>query len=304
MKKLGWTFALAATAALSLSACDEAGKPAAATPKSPPIATVNGKPISAEAFDIWVQSQVQKKASELTPEQHKQAVDAIVNLYVTAQAAEKEGIAKNPDTAARLELDRMNILANSLFEQKVKDTQPTEQDLRAEYDRQIASMPKQEYRARHILVPTEEAAKAALAEIQGGAKFEDVARKVSTDGSKDQGGDLGWFAPGQMVKPFADAVQKLAKGEMTAAPVQTDFGWHVIRVEDTRPIEPPAFDQVKDRLGPMAQQRQLREYVENLRKTAKVEIKAEKPLAPAPGEEPAATQLAPSPPQGGGAPSP
>jgi peptidyl-prolyl cis-trans isomerase C len=277
-----WTLALAAVAALGLAGCNQAGKTpakkddkAAATTaeQKPPVATVNGKPIPYEAFALWVQTQVQKKPEELTPEQRKQAVDAIVNLYVTGQEAEKQGIGKDGETAARLELERYNVLANALFQGKAKSIAPTDADLKAEYDKQVASMPKTEYKARHILVPTEDAAKQAIAQIQKGAKFEDVAKKASTDGSKDQGGDLGWFAPGQMVKPFSEAVEKLQKGQMTQAPVKTDFGWHVIRLDDTRPVAPPPFDAVKDRLGPMVQQRQLREYVEGLRKAAKVEVK-------------------------------
>jgi peptidyl-prolyl cis-trans isomerase C len=276
------TFALAAVAALGLAGCNQAGNApgkkddkaaAAKAEQKPPVATVNGKPISYEAFALWVQTQVQKKPEELTPDQRKQAVEAIVNLYVTGQEAEKTGVGKDGETAARLELERYNVLANALFQDKAKKIAPTDADLKAEYDKQVASMPKTEYKARHILVASEDAAKQAIAQIQKGAKFEDVAKKISTDGSKDQGGDLGWFAPGQMVKPFSEAVAKLQKGQMTDAPVKTDFGWHVIRLDDTRPVEPPPFDSVKDRLGPMVQQRQLREYVEGLRKAAKVEVK-------------------------------
>jgi peptidyl-prolyl cis-trans isomerase C len=277
-----WTLALAAVAALGLAGCNQAGKTpekkddkaaATAAEQKPPVATVNGKAISYDAFALWVQTQVQKKPEELTPEQRKQAVEAIVNLYVTGQEAEKQGVGKDGETAARLELERYNVLANALFQGKAKSIAPTDADLKAEYEKQVASMPKTEYKARHILVASEDAAKAAIAQIGKGAKFEDVAKKISTDGSKDQGGDLGWFAPGQMVKPFSEAVEKLQKGQMTQAPVKTDFGWHVIRLDDTRPVEPPPFDAVKDRLGPMVQQRQLREYVEGLRKAAKVEVK-------------------------------
>jgi peptidyl-prolyl cis-trans isomerase C len=275
-----WTLALAAVAALGLAGCNQAGdgakkddKAAGMSEQKPPVATVNGKPISAEAFALWTQTQVQKKPEELTPEQRKQALDALVNLYVTGQEAEKQGVAKEGETAARLELERYNVLANALFQGKAKAIDPTEQDLKAEYDKQVAAMPKTEYKARHILVADEQAAKNAIAQIQKGAKFEEVAKKVSTDGSKDQGGDLGWFAPSQMVKPFSDAVEKLQKGQMTEAPVQTDFGWHVIRLDDTRPVEPPPFDAVKDRLGPMVQQRQLRDYIDGLRTSAKVDIK-------------------------------
>ncbi len=279
-----WTLALAAVAALGLAGCNQAGKTgeqkddkAAATTaaQKPPVATVNGKPISYEAFALWVQAQTQgqKKAEDLTPDQRKQVLDSLVNVYVTGQEAEKQGLGKDGETAARLELERYNVLANALFQGKIKAIAPTDADLKAEYDKQVAAMPKTEYKARHILVPTEDAAKQAIAQIQKGAKFEDVAKKVSTDGSKDQGGDLGWFSPGQMVKPFSEAVEKLQKGQMTQAPVKTDFGWHVIRLDDTRAVEPPPFDAVKDRLGPMVQQRQLREYVESLRKAAKVEVK-------------------------------
>lgn len=272
--------ALAAVAALALAGCDQAGRttlePKAGTtaaPAAPPIATVNGKPISAEAFALFVEAQGGRKAEELTPEQRKDAVDMLVNLYVAGQQAEKDGLAKDPKTAAQLELQRLNVLANGLFQKQVQGKEPTEAELKAEYDRQVATMPKNEYRARHILVQTEQEAKDAIAEIGKGAKFEDVAKKVSLDGSKAEGGDLGWFSPGQMVKPFADAVEGLQPGQMTPAPVKTDFGWHVIRVEETRAATPPPYEAVKDRLGPMMQQRQLREYIEGLRKAAKIEIK-------------------------------
>ena len=294
-----WTLAFAAAAALGLAGCNQGGdgakkdETAGKTEQKPPVATVNGKPISAEAFALWTQTQVQKTPEDLTPEQRKQALDALVNLYVTGQEAEKQGVAKEGETAARLELERYNVLANALFQSKAKAISPTDLDLKAEYDKQVAAMPKTEYKARHILVADEEAAKNAIAQIQKGAKFEDVAKKISTDGSKDQGGDLGWFAPAQMVKPFSDAVEKLQKGQMTEAPVKTDFGWHVIRLDDTRPVEPPPYDAVKDRLGPMVQQRQLREYIDGLRTAAKVELK-DVPAAAAAAGAAAATGTAPA----------
>ena len=269
------TPALIAIAALGIAACNQAGK-APEKPKveqKPPVANVNGQPISATAFGIWAQAQANKKPEDLTPEQRKQVLDGLVNLYVAAQEAEKQNVANDPDVAARLELERMNVLANSLFQQYVKGKTPTEQDLKAEYDRQVAGMPKQEYRARHILVATEEQAREAIAKLGKGAKFDELAKKMSTDGSKTQGGELPWFAPGQMVKPFSDAAQKLSKGEYTKEPVKSEFGWHVIRLDDTRQVTPPSYDSVKDRLGPMVQQRLVREYIEGLRNTAKVDEK-------------------------------
>ena len=267
---------LTATALLALAACNPAGKTtdtAKPTPK-PPVATVNGQPVSSEAYALWVQSQANKKPEELTAEVKKQTLEAIENLYVSAQEAQKQNLGAQPEVAAQLELQRLNVLANALFQQYIKDKKPTEQDLKAEYERRVAAAPKLEYRARHILVKDEQVAKDAIAKLDKGAKFEQLAKQLSTDpGSKDKGGDLDWFAPGRMVKPFSDAVERLHKGEYTKVPVKSDFGYHVIRLDDTRPLVPPPYDTVKDRLGPDVQNRMVRDYIDSLRKTAKVEEK-------------------------------
>jgi peptidyl-prolyl cis-trans isomerase C len=134
-------------------------------------------------------------------------------------------------------------------------------------------MPKTEYRARHVLVQTEDFAKAVIARINKGERFEDAAKRDSLDGSKERGGDLGWFTPQTMVKPFADAVMALKKGEMTQAPVQSQFGWHVIKLEDTRDVQPPPFDQVKDQLNNVVLAKKFKTYADELKKTAKIENK-------------------------------
>ena len=270
----------------ALAACNPAAKaPSGAAPK-PPVATVNGKAITADEFAIFVQTQTGKKAEDLNPEQKKQIVDLLVGAEVGAQEAEKQGLANDPETKARLDFDRTNILFSALAQKYMKDKTPTEAELKAEYDARIAQMPKNEFKARHILVKTEDEAKDVIAKLDKGAKFEDLAKAVSMDGSKSQGGDLGWFQPGQMVKPFSEAVEKLAKGETTKAPVQSEFGWHVIQLEDTRPITPPPFDQVKDRIAPMVQQKKIKDYIDGLRKAAKIEIKADT-AAPAAAAAPA-----------------
>jgi peptidyl-prolyl cis-trans isomerase C len=271
-----WTPALVALAAIGLAGCNKDGKTADQPPADakPPVATVNGKPISRDAFALWAQAQGNKKIEDLTPETKKQLLESLESLYVTGQEAEKQNVAADPEVAARLELDHLNVLANALFQKYVKDKTPTEADLKTEYDKQIAGMPKQEFHARHILVKDEQTAKDAIAQLGKGAKFEDLAKKLSTDeGSKKNGGDLSWFTPDKMVKPFSEAVAKLQKGEYTKEPVKTDFGWHVIRLDDTRPLTPPPFEAVKDRLGPIVQQRQVRDYIDTLRKTAKIEEK-------------------------------
>jgi peptidyl-prolyl cis-trans isomerase C len=265
------TLALIAIAALTLAACNKGGEAPKPAAEKPPVATVNGKPIPAALFAVVVQGQANKKPEDLTAEQRKQMLDQLVDLYVAAQEAEKQNLAADPEVAARLEFQRLNTLASGLVQKQMKGKTPTEPELRAEYDRQLTQMPKLEYHARHILVKEEQQARDAIAALDKGAKFEDLAKKISIDGSKAQGGDLSWFTPDRMVKPFAEALEKLKKGEYTKEPVKSDFGWHVIRLEDTRPNNPPPFETVKDRLAPMVQQRQLREYIEGLRKAASIQ---------------------------------
>jgi peptidyl-prolyl cis-trans isomerase C len=292
-----WIPALVAVSAIGLAACNpKAGTGTTAAPK-PPVATVNGKPISAEAFGVWAQAQANKKADELSADQRKQVLEGIENLYVSAQEAEKQNVAADPEVAARLELDRMNLLAASMFQKYIKEKTPTDADLKAEYDRQIAGMPKAEYHASHILVKEEAQAKDIVAQLGKGAKFDVLAKKYSIDpGSKNNGGDLNWFTSEKMVKPFSEAVAKLTKGEYTKEPVQTQFGWHVIRLDDTRPINPPPFESVKDRLGQFVQQHQVHDYIESLRKTAKIEETKvdEKPVAKADDKAAAPAAVAPA----------
>jgi peptidyl-prolyl cis-trans isomerase C len=267
------TVALAATAALSLAACQKAANTTApSTPTAePPVGTVNGKPISAAIFNVVVQGQLNKKPSELTTEQRKQVLEQLVELYVAAQQAEKENVAADPEIGPRIELQDMNALAGALVQKHIKNEKPTDEQLKTEYERWIAQLPKTEYHARHILVKEEVQAKDVIAQLGKGAKFEDLAKKVSVDGSKSQGGDLNWFTPDRMVKPFSEAVEKLKKGEYTKEPVKSEFGWHVIRLEDSRATTPPPFDSIKDRLAPMVQQRQVKDYIESLRKSATIQ---------------------------------
>ena len=154
----------------------------------------------------------------------------------------------------------------------LKDRKATDTELKAEYDSQVAAMPKTQYHAHHILLKTKDDADKVLAQLKKGAKFETLAKSLSTDtGSKANGGDLNWFSPSGMVKPFADAVVALKKGETTTAPVQSDFGWHVIRLDDTRETTPPPFDTVKDRLVQIVEAKKFKSYQDDLLKTAKVE---------------------------------
>lgn len=264
-----------AASALALAGCKHDGnKGEQAAAAKPIVATVNGKAITGEAFEVWAQATTNKKAEELNPEQKKQLLKSIEDFYIAGQEAEKLNIGAAPEVAARLELDRIQTLSQAMFQDYIKKHPPTEADIKAEYDRVIAGMPKEEFHARHILVKEEAVAKDLIGKLEKGGKFEALAKQFSTDpGSKEQGGDLGWFPPDKMVPQFSQAVAKLAKGEYTKEPVSTPFGFHVILLEDKRPLATPPYEAVKDRIAPMAQQQAVRTYVDSLRKAAKVEEK-------------------------------
>jgi len=272
-----WTrLSIVTATAVLMAACgkgQQAAAPAAPEkPAAPPVATVDGSPISRVEYDIYLKSLLQgRPTTELTTEQRNQVLDEMVSMQVLATQAMKEGLDKDPEVAARVSVLRMRVLADTESQNYLKGKEPTEAEMKAEYDSAIAAMDKTEYHARHILVASKELAEQIIKKIKGGAKFEDVAKAESTDGSKTNGGDLGWFTLARMAKPFADAVKGLKKGEMTSAPIQTQFGWHVIRLEDTREVAPPPFDQVKQQVTNQVIQKKLQAYAEGLKKTAKVE---------------------------------
>jgi peptidyl-prolyl cis-trans isomerase C len=292
---------LALLLATALVACDkkEADAPAV---KSEPVALVDGKPVSAELFDYYATRRARKPVAELTTQEKDQLLDEVIQLQLTAQAAEKARLdVDDKETAGQLQYERLNTLANIAARKHIGDKEPTEQELRAEYETQLAEQPPVEYRARHILVATEAFAQNLIEQVKGGAKFEDLAKKHSMDGSKEQGGDLNWFKPNQMVKPFSDAVMGLKKGDMTQKPVQTQFGWHIIRLDDTRDVSPPDFEQVRAGLANLVTQKKVQAYVNGLKKDAKIEKKlatAAKPEAATgdaakTGEAPAPAQTPP-----------
>lgn len=259
-----------------LAACN---KQAASTgpesaPASPPVAVVNGTPISRTEFDVYVKNLLQGKQQELTADQKNQVLDELISLQLLAAQAEKEGLQNDPDTQAQLQLLHTRVLADAASQKYIKSQQPSDAELHAEYETALAGMDKTEYKARHILVPSKELAEQQIKKLKAGAKFEDLAKANSTDnGSKNNGGDLGWFNTSRMVKPFGDAVKGLKKGEVTPEPVQTQYGWHVIQLEDTRDATPPPFEQVKTQLTNNAVRKKLQAYVADLKKDAKIERK-------------------------------
>jgi peptidyl-prolyl cis-trans isomerase C len=255
-----------------LAACaQKSGQPAAGAAVAKPMATVNGQPLTSAQFELFTKAVAGKVPAELTPAQRTQALDTLVRAEAVAQQAEKDGLDKQGDAPASLALARLQILEQAAMVNFLKDHKATDAELKSEYDTQVAAMPKTQYKASHILVKTKEEAEKIIAELKKGAKFEKLAAEHSLDGSKNNGGDLGWFSPSNLVKPFADAVAQLKKGETTQVPVQTEFGWHVIRLEDTRETTPPAFDTVKDRLVQIVEAKKFKAYGDGLTTAAKVE---------------------------------
>ncbi len=270
-----WTLrSTVAAIALLLAACGK-GQQAAVPPTAadkptttPAVAVVDGTPISREAYDDYLKGLLRgKPATDVTAEEKNQVLDQMINMQLIAVQAEKDGLDKDPEVATRVALLRTQILADAAAQKYVKGNEPSDQDLHAAYD---AATDKTEYHASHILVPTKEKADQLIKKIKGGAKFEDLAKAESTDNSKTNGGDLGWFTTARMVKPFGDAVKGLKKGDFTTDPVQTQYGWHIIKLVDTRDAP---FDQMKPQLTNALMQKKFQEYIEGLKKTAKIEKK-------------------------------
>jgi peptidyl-prolyl cis-trans isomerase C len=263
-----------------LAACQPKAATTGKVDTSAPIATVNGTAITQDFFDFYVKGITGgKPASTLTPEQRTQALDNLIRAQLVAQQAQKDGVDRSSETADMIELSRLNVLQQTMSERYLKDKKPTEQELRAEYETQVAALPKLEYHARHVLVATEPFATKVVERLEKGDKFEDVAKRESMDSSKDNGGDLGWFTPDRMVKPFADAVVAMKPGEYTHKPVQTQYGWHVIQLVETRDLAAPPFDQVRQRLEQVVQAKKFKAYTDDLMRNAKIDKKEVVPPA-------------------------
>lgn len=261
-----------AAAAFGLAACHPQSATQTTEDTSPPVVTVNGVPIRRDFFEFYVKGITGGKTpSELTPDQRERALDNLIRAQVVAQQAEKDGVAREADTQHLLEISRLNVLQSVVADRYLKQREPTDQELHAEYESQLAALPHTEYHARHILVTTEDQAKSIIAKLDKGANFADLAKSNSIDPSKANGGDLGWFTPKGMVKPFADAVVQLKAGEYTREPVHTQYGWHVIKLEGTRDLSVPSFDSVRQRLVQIVKQKKFKAYEDELIQKAKIE---------------------------------
>lgn len=235
------------------------------------VAVVNGKPIPKATEDLWVKELVRSGQKD-SPELRQQVKNQLIQREILMQEATKLGIANNADVKFQLDVQRQNTIIQAMLRAEAAKSPVTDAEVKAAYEAQKKQVGSKEYRARHILVEKEDDAKAIIDQIKKGAKFEDIAKKQSKDpGSGANGGELDWAGADAYVKPFSDAMTGLKKGEMTQVPVKSQFGYHVIRLEDTRDTQFPSLDQVKPQIVEALQQQKVQAFVQKLTKDAKVQ---------------------------------
>lgn len=263
--------AMLATLAPATLAADEA----AAAPDT--VALVNGRPVTRDLLDVFALAAMGQRAADLPEQQRAGLLDALIRAEIIAQQAEKLGLsAKNeldiPDaTRAQVAYGRLQAMNQAAFESFESEHEPSEQELQAEYQRQIALVPGTQYHAHHILVDSSDKAASLIRQLQGGANFEALAMKNSLDPTASNGGDLGWFSLKSVAEPFAAALRTLKHGQYSAQAVQTPYGWHVIRLDGIRTLPPPSFESLHDKLAAAARSEKLQSYVSGLLKGAEVQ---------------------------------
>jgi len=236
------------------------------------VATVNGSAITEEVFEVYSGQRAAKaQNSEATRET---ILNELVALELMRQEAAAKGLASTPLVAATLNQLERSTMAGAAIKSFMEGNQVTDEDAKKFYDEQVG-VPGKEYKARHILLDNEDEAKNVISMLDTGRDFSELAKEKSTGPSGPSGGELGWFGAGQMVKPFADAAATMDKGTYSKTPVKTEFGWHVIMLDDVRDSTPPPFEDVKDRLKLLIANQGLQQHINTLRESATIELKAE-----------------------------
>lgn len=235
------------------------------------IAVVNGTPIPKARADALI-DQLVHQGQQNTPQLQMAVREELVNREILMQEALRRGLPNRPDIKAQIAVAQQTVVLRALIEDFVKNNTPTDAEVTARYNALIKDAGGKEYHLHHILVDNEQQAKDLIAKIKAGASFEDLARQYSKDpGSGKNGGDLDWSDPKAYVPEFADAATHLQKGQMTDTPVHTQFGWHIIRVDDVRNVTPPPLEQVRPQIVQQIQQEKLQAFEEGLRKNAKIQ---------------------------------
>lgn len=257
-----------AAPAMAQKAKEKAAAPAAA-PAEGVLATVNGKAIPQGRADIMIRNQVAQGQQD--GDQLRSAVrEELIRREVLTQAAAAKGMDKNAALMHQAELAKQAVLIQAYLQDYMRTHPVSDDTIKAEYEKIKAGLGNKEYKARHILVKTEDKAKEIIGKLQAGEKFEDLAKDSEDPGSKDRGGDLGWSAPAQYVKPFSEALVKLEKGKFTPQPVRSDFGYHIIKLEDVRDLKLPSYDEAKPQIAQRLEQQTIAAHVNELRQKAAI----------------------------------
>ncbi|MYM67403.1 peptidylprolyl isomerase [Pseudoduganella sp. FT55W] len=235
------------------------------------VATVNGKAIPAAKVDQMVKQVVAQGQQPDSPQLREAVKKELISREVLLQEADKQGYGKKAEVTAAIDNARQSITINAMLADYVKKNPVKDAEIQAEYDKYKATVGGTEYHSRHILVATEQEAKDIIAKLKAGGKFEDLAKVSKDPGSGANGGDLGWMTPAKLVKPFADAMVALKPGELTQTPVKSEFGYHVIKLEESRPTKFPSLEEVKPQVAEGLQQRKIAAYREELLKKAKIQ---------------------------------
>ena len=236
------------------------------------VTTVNGKPVQESLFRFYALNGFQKTAEQLAEEERERLLDDLIRLRLLADAADERGLPNERTIAAELELQRLQLIARAAATRFLEENPASEAELRALYEENLPRLSTSQYKARHILLDTEDETTSVIEALDDGEDFAELARERSTGPTGPSGGDLGWFSADSMVEPFADAVRAMDDGSYSSEPVQTRFGWHVIMLEETRDQQPPGLEAVRDDLTRAVEQQKLEAYVNSLRDAAVIDL--------------------------------
>jgi peptidyl-prolyl cis-trans isomerase C len=259
------------------------------------LLTVNGKPVTRAMYSLYFQDRMRGVPdAKNSPEMQMSVLNELANILIVAQEAEKSGLHEREDVAASLDLLKAKLLTQVAIQEHANQHKPSDEEVQKIYDAEYANQSNTEYKARHILVKEEEEAKSLITKLNDGGDFAELAKEHSTGPTGKNGGDLGWFDAGQMVQPFSEALKSMEKGKYTTEPVKTQFGWHVILLEDSRQSPPATLEKVRGKIMNSLQQKSLTEYMQGLRESSNL-VFNEKNTKPASGtEEEAEATEAPS----------
>jgi peptidyl-prolyl cis-trans isomerase C len=267
------TLPIGAVTLIALTACSQESSTETSANLGPArVAVVNGQPVPESVLRVYLLGTDRRNLDELTPEERAAVVNDVIGLQLLAQQADKEGLTSSRTLAAQLELQRLRMVANAMANDYIERNPPSEGDIQAIYDENLERLSGQQYKARHILVTSREEAESVISQLRQGAEFIDLAQERAEGPTGPNGGALDWFTLDSMPPAFAEAVRGMTAGSYTMEPVETEFGFHVILLEETRKQEPPAVADIRNDLVSAAQRKLLDDYIKTLREAATVTL--------------------------------